>query len=551
MPIREFVLILILLLCSCADPRPPTGGSRDDVPPALLSTEPANESVGISPMELKLRFSEYVNEASFTRAFSIVPSPTGRIQYKWRGRSVTIRFSEPLRDSTTYIATLNDEFRDWHGVRLTHPIFFAFATGPVIDRGRLRGRVLDSGQGLPIAGLSILAYDTRSSINDPPSYQTQTDTEGQFQLNYIREADYFVIGLEDLNRNLKADPGERFAVPPLPAIPATPDTNQQVLDWIYTTVDTIGPSIERVRTTAKQLLDIRFSESVLIPDLLESSWIIADSVENFPVRVYSGYQLESDPRTLYLVTEPLQRQTYSLIPAFGVQDSSGNSVHLDTTYFMGSPRLTSREPKFLRFQPTEMVPPYELAPWESPEVVFDQPMRETQLDSLLNVQDSTGTPVDFGIQSSNGTTFTLTSLNDPAQIYHVTVQQPDTIHVQFYKRLGPRSLGSLSGVTAPAGDSILIELTDMDGRILAVQPPDSVGDFEFLNLPKQSYRLRAFIDRNENGVWDGGLIYPYQPAEPIIWADESVTIRPRWNTLLPSPMILRYSSTGPSSAFAE
>lgn len=536
MLIRKIAFLSFLLICSCADPRPPTGGPRDDLPPSLVSTDPPHESVEVSPTELRLVFSEYVNEGSFVRALSIVPTPQGRLRYRWRRRSVTIQLPEPLRDSTTYVVTLDDEFRDWRGVRLTRPLSFAFATGPVIDQGRLRGRIVDHARGLPVAGLLVLAYPSQAAIDQAPAYQTQTDTEGRFEFSYVRESDFFVLGLQDLNRNLKADQGEWFAVPPVEAIRATPDTSNQYSNWVYTKVDTLGPSIERVRATANQLVEIRFSESIFLQNPTGEPWSIMDSVSRAPVMVHSSYQSGSNTRMIHLAVDPLQEKSYALLPDPSIQDSSGNTVRLDTIYFMGSSRMSTDKPKFERFLPSGTENPYKLAPWETPQIVFDQPIEAPLLDSLLSVQDSTGTPVNYEIQTLNGTGYSLTSLNDPAQIYRVAVQQPDSTYVRFFERLGPRSLGSLSGVTIPAGDSVLITLMNAEGHKLAAESPDSEGIFIFDNLPENSYQLRAFIDRNRNGHWDGGFIDPYQAVEPVTWTFEPITIRPRWDTALPDTL---------------
>ncbi len=531
-------LIFILLICSCADPRPPTGGQRDDQPPMLLSTDPPHESVEVSPKELRLNFSEYVNEASFSRALSIVPPPPGRLQFRWRKRSVTVRLSEPLQDSTTYVVTLNDEFRDWHGVRLTKPLSFAFSTGSVIDQGRLRGRIIDRSQGQPVPGILVLAYNTPWRGSENPSYQTQTDPEGQFEFNYVRELDFFLVALRDLNRNLKPDHGEWFAVPPIPRVRAIPDTNQQILEWIYTKVDTLGPSIERVRATTNQLIEIRFSEGVSLSSLKEESWMLSDSLTNTPTMVRSIYQLESNPRVVYLVSDPLSEQAYRLIPDISVQDSTGNPVNPDPAFFVGSSRTITIEPQFLRFQTDNSDGPYQLAPWEMPQLVFDQPVSRQLLGNRLSVEDSSGANVSFDLQSSNGTTYRIMSLDDPAQVYKIAVKQKDSTYVRLFERLGSRSLGSVSGMTIPGGDSVLVVLTGADGKIISTQSPDSVGSFLFENLPEKSYRIRAFIDRNRNGTWDGGLIYPYEPAEPITWFSESITIRPRWDTALSEPLVV-------------
>lgn len=540
---RSFVLPGLILVCGCADPRPPTGGPRDETPPQLVSVEPPHESVRVPPTtQLKLTFSEYVNQASFVRALSITPAPQGRLRFRWRKRSVTIQFAEPLRDSTTYVATINDEFRDWRGVRLTRPLSFAFATGSVIDQGKLYGRVIDPIEGKPVAGLPILVFNPGEEVNGTPAYQIQTDAGGQFELRNVRESDFFILGLRDANRNLRADDNEWFAVPPNPLIKATPDTIEQYLDWVYTKVDTLGPFIERVRAASNRLVEVRFSENVILPDLLGESWAIIDSVDNTPVAVHSSYQLETNKRVVYLMTDALQERSYALLPDALVQDSSDNTIYVETIYFAGSTRMQQIEPRFEQFLPTSSEDPYELAPWEIPTIVFNRPLTLPILDSLVTVQDSTGTPVSFESPSSNGTSYNLLSLDDPTQVYRIAVLDPDSIQVRHFKRLGPRELGSFSGITTPSGDSIVVILTDSNGLVISTTHPDSTGAFTFGDLPQNTYQLRAFIDRNRNGIWDGGMIHPYMSAEPITWMPESVTIRPRWDTVLGDTLRISTSS---------
>lgn len=546
---RSFVLLGLILVCGCADPRPPTGGPRDETPPQLVSAEPAHESVEVPPTtQLKLTFSEYVNQASFARALSITPAPQSRLRFRWRKRSVTIQFSEPLRDSTTYVVTLNDEFRDWQGVRLTRPLSYAFATGPVIDQGRLYGRVIDPIEGKPVTGLPILVFNPGEEVNGIPAYQTQTDGEGQFELGNVRESDFFILGLRDVNRNFSVDDGEWFAVPPTPLIRATPDTIEQYLDWVYTKVDTLGPVIERVRATSNRLVEVRFSENVILSDLAGESWAITDSVDNTPVTVHSSYQREANARVIYLMTDALQERSYALLPDASVQDSSDNAVYVETIYFTGSTGMQQIEPRFERFLPTSTEDPYELAPWETPTIVFNRPLTLPTLDSLVTVQDSTGTPVSFESPSSNGTSYNLLSLDDPTQVYRIAVLDPDSIRVQHFKRLGPRALGSFSGIATPSGDSIIVVLTDSNGLVISTTHPESTGAFTFGNLPQNTYQLRAFIDRNRNGHWDGGMIHPYRPPEPITWMPEPIAIRPRWDTVLGDTLRIGTSSVSSVSS---
>ena len=117
----------------------------------------------------------------------------------------------------------------------------------------------------------------------------------------------------------------------------------------------------------------------------------------------------------------------------------------------------------------------------------------------MTVQDSTGTPVSFESPSSDGTSYNLQSLDDPTQVYRIAVVDPDSTQVRRFKRLGPRELGSFSGITTPSGDRIVVILTNSTGLVISTTQPDSAGAFTFGDLPQDTYRLRAFIDRN--GKW--------------------------------------------------
>ncbi|WP_240316111.1 hypothetical protein [Salinibacter ruber] len=105
------------------------------------------------------------------------------------------------------------------------------------------------------------------------------------------------------------------------------------------------------------------------------------------------------------------------------------------------------------------------------------------------------------------------------------------------------SLGTQRDATPPDslldGGPVAVNLTAVESSIPVAPrrlttPPDSL--FEFVELPEGRYRFRAYLDRNENGRWDGGQIQPYVPAEPVTWLREPLEARPRWTTELPVPL---------------
>lgn len=86
---------------------------------------------------------------------------------------------------------------------------------------------------------------------------------------------------------------------------------------------------------------------------------------------------------------------------------------------------------------------------------------------------------------------------------------------------------------------VVVEMTPTSSEIYVEPRSQIVGadtTFIFKELPKGSYRFRAFLDRNENGRWDPGQIQPYEAPEPVVWSSSTTNSRPRWTTVLPASL---------------
>ena len=550
------LLITLLLFIGCADPRPPTGGQRDEIPPTLETTTPEAGAVNVTASSVRLNFSEYVDQASFVRAFSITPMPEGQIRFKWSKRRVEVRFPDALRENTTYVLTLDTNLRDARGVALKKPITFAFSTGPVINKGRIAGQVLDAGQGVGVAGFDVLAYAAPDSamldtLPENPDYRTQTDDNGQFLFEYLNEQPYFVIALQDRNRNRRPDATEAFAVPPRPAIAADADTTEagDPPRWLVTRQDTLAPTLERVRPRSSRRLVLRFSEAIQLTSLAPEGWLLEDSLASRPVAIQAVYRFPDDPQQVYLLTDSLAATFYRLRPAAAVTDSSGNVVLPDTVRFTALATPDTLRLRFLGFVPDEDAATagdiHVLPPATLPGVRFNQPVASARLAEIVAARDTSGQSVSFNATTPDGTTYRLllTPALQPGQTVEVRVDgRPlggaDTVYTRVFQRISERDLGSLSGLVAAEDTSgtIVVELYATDTpaapRPYATTQPDTTGAFSFPDLRERPYRFRAFVDRNGNGRWDGGQILPYRAAEPVVWTTETLAARPRWDTAL-------------------
>ena len=536
---------VLLCLAACAEPRAPTGGPRDTTPPALISSIPENETVNFAGSSLTLEFSEYVDEAAFGRAYSITPTPTDPPTFRWKRHRVTIRYDEPFRDSTTYVIALGTDLRDARGVRLRHPITLAFSTGDVIDQGNLRGRVVSPTLGTGADGFDVLAYVVQGdSLPEVPTYRTQSGEDGSFALSYVQERPYFVIALQDRNRNQRADVGELFASPPVAALNATPDTLGVRQNWVVTQLDTIAPRIDRIRPISSSRIQVRFTEPVALSFDRPPAWQLSDSLTGETVAIRSQYMQPGSAREIYLRTDALGDRTYALAPDLSIADSSGNSVERIPRYFDGSARPDTIALRFAGFIPSDSVEAASLPPRTSIQVQFTEALHNIDLAGLVTAEDTTGAPREVLGTTMTGTTYSLAFAPPLLAGDGIFVQVQDSsdgaTHRKWFARMEQRALGSLSGFVRL--DSLpvplVVELLSEEARTLAATTADSVGAFAFEDLPEGEYFVRAYLDANSNGQWDGGQVFPYHAPEPITWLEEPERVRARWDTALPDTIRL-------------
>ena len=79
------------------------------------------------------------------------------------------------------------------------------------------------------------------------------------------------------------------------------------------------------------------------------------------------------------------------------------------------------------------------------------------------------------------------------------------------------------------GDSVVVQLIDNGDKVQRQQLADGDGTVEFIYLKPATYYLRAFIDRNGNGVWDTGNYDMDRQAEAVYYFNEEIECKAKWD----------------------
>jgi hypothetical protein len=539
-------ILIVFVGVSCATPIAPTGGPADDVPPRLVASDPAADAVRVLRSEWTLTFSERIDEASFRRALSIVPEPALPPQVRVKKRTASISVGDSLRPNTTYLVTLDTELKDAHGVRVTRPITYAFATGENIDKGTIRGVVVEGISGRPVSGVDVFAYSANrdttagsTSTARRAEYRTQTGPDGAFTLEYLPRRAFFVVAVRDQNGNRMFDEGERFAVPPYPSIAPVPeDSTRHPGLWYLADADTTAPDVRSVRARWATRVEIGYTEPVRLRSTDVDEWVLTDSLEATRYAVRAVYQDADDQNQVMLWTDSLGSRAFRLeLPP--VADSAGNASPADTAIFTGSRRQDTTTVRLRAFGPRRAPgagTPITLFPGVHPSLTLSSVVSNEVLDGAISVFGADSSLVSFARETGNNTTHHLI-IDGEVSADTVVVQvatldaRVDTTYRARYVRMKPEELGTLSGV-AVGSDRRVAEILAEDrfaGRVEAVAV-DSAGAYSF-ELPGGRYRVGLFADADSSLTWTGGYPAPYRRAELRVWSD-TVRVRPKWETVV-------------------
>ncbi|MEL7146541.1 MAG: Ig-like domain-containing domain, partial [Bacteroidota bacterium] len=380
-----FILCLVLVYIfanSCANQGSPTGGPRDTIPPVVINSVPANQSINFNGQTLIFEFDERVTAEKLKQ--QLIISPNTEIEYNFVTKKylLTIKLQTPLKDSTTYNFNFLDGVTDITEKNPVRNFRLAFSTGPFIDSIYVSGRAANLLTGEPSKNITIGLYDADDTTNiyeDKPLYFFTADEQGIFKIENIKTGYYNIYAWQDANKNLKLETDQE----PYAFL-------QDTLD-LYTSKDslflrTLGINVEEPEIASGRIVgryfDVKFNKSIptlqVTPKLVDKPLAYQHRIKENMVRFYNTQELTDKD---------------SLIYYFSLTDSLSQSIE-DTVV--------------VKFRPTKKKPdPFEIARKTTNDQIrkalqldlsFNKPIGVFHTDSLVLAIDSIiQLPLTFGI----------------------------------------------------------------------------------------------------------------------------------------------------------
>ena len=571
------ILLLGIMVYSCASMGTPDGGPYDEEPPKFMGSMPELHAVNNHKKKLELEFDEFIKLEKPSEKIVISPPQLEQPEIKVVGKKVVVELLDTLKEATTYTIDFSDAIVDNNEGNPMGNFSYSFSTGANIDTMEVSGTVLEASNLEPIKGIQVgLHKDLGDSafVNKPFDRVSRTDSRGRFSIRGIAPGKYRIYALKDGNQNYLFDSkSEMIAFCDSVIIPSSvPATRQDTLWKDSLTVDTIK-TVKYTRYLPDDILLRAFKEENTRQYLVKSQrdklnhFILTFSAKADTLPTLKGlnfdekdaFIVESTDRNdsiCYWIKDSLlyEMDTLAIQMDYLYTDTLDKLVpKTDTLYLTNKISREKRlqlaqaeaekkekerkkmekrgktvEAEKTKFLEMKVDAPSSFDIFKNVQLKFEEPVASVDTAAIhMEVKVDTlwkETPFLFMADSIVSRQYEILAEWEPEKEYRLTIDSAaikglyglHTDKVQQTMKVKKQDeYGTLLLNIEGAGKGAIVELLDNSGKVLRSEPVNKEGmaDFYYLN-PGTKYYIRLFIDRNGNGKWDtGNFMEGIQPEE--------------------------------------
>ncbi len=524
-----YIAGLIYIFSSCANRVTPTGGKKDEKPPAPQSFEPPNYSINFKNKKVVIDFDEYIQLNELQKQLIVSPLMDPPPVINAKKKSLIIELPENLRINTTYTLNFGKAIADIHENNAIESFQYVFSTGSILDSLFIKGKTLDAYKQKGEKGICVLLYrnfDDSLPLKSKPDYFARTNENGEFRMNNIGPGQYMMVALNDKNSNYICDSPveEDISLSQL----VVPDSNEVVLN--YFTEQPTGLYIRKINYTGDKRWSVLMNKT-------------SDSASLTPLNNQQPAYLESwssGHDTVYIwCADTLQDSLYikvlnsnAVVDTVRIELSKSQSAK---SKGRGSGEAVNAKYFFIESSSASTG----LKPFSNLEMLFKNPIVQLNAGQFLLKEDSV--PVEkFGLTFSDTlrrkllvTTkwkeerrYQLTLL--PGAVVDFMGIANDTIQL-FFPVKSSAEFGTLELMITdlPPGNFIL-QLIKGEAGVVNQTKITASGKYEFKALDPAKYRLCLVDDSNNNGRWDTGNYLKKIAPEKVYYYEQEITVRSNW-----------------------
>ena len=588
-----YIFCMACVIVGCARMGQPDGGWFDDDPPVVIGSHPADQSTNVSDKKISIYFNEYIKLEDATNKVIVSPPQLEMPEIKAAGKRIVVELQDTLKENTTYTIDFSDAISDNNEGNPLGNYTYSFSTGDQIDTMEVSGYVLDASNLEPVKGILVGLYDdlADSAFKTKPMLRvSRTDSRGYFVVKGVAPGTYRAYALKDADGNFSFNQkSEMIGFNHETYVPSSkPDIR---IDTIWR--DTLHIDAFRQTPYTHFLPDditlLAFTQIQTDRFLLKTERKEAEKFSMYftyghpELPVIKGLNFDADSA---FVIETQERQdtihywlrdttlinqdTLRMEVSYMMTDTLGNLVNQTDTiealakvpyakrqrdlakeidkWKKEQDRRKKREEDYDSIYPAKPLQPnfklsQQMDPDNKIEIEMPTPLQriDTAAIHLYSMIDSAWYEAPF----------TFRPIPYRLRFYEIQAEwRPDTEysleidsaafediygHVsESYKQgLKVKSLDEYSTLTMKitgVSDSLPLRvrlLNKSDAVVKEVLAKDGVARFDHVNPDK--YYLSAFVDANDNGIWDTGDYDEDRQAESVYYYPREIECKEQWD----------------------
>lgn len=519
----KFILLLLaIVVSSCAKRGTITGGEKDTLAPVLKMSLPKNFSTDFKGKEIKLYFDEYVKLKDVNKQLVISPpmdaapdvSPTSASKY------ITIKIKDTLKPNTTYSFNFGQSIQD-NNEGNPYPQFkYVFSTGTYIDSLSIEGTISDALEKTTDHFVNVMLYEVNDKFTDSiiykekPRYVTNTlDSLTSFKIENIKAGKYLLVALKDNIANYKFDVKKdkiAFHTEQI-TVPSTENYKLQIFKEVapFKALKPTQASGGRllmayegnpadIKTTLKHGDEILPTVITRMPDKDSVQvWFkpVKAKVDSLSMNVTKG----NFTKDFIIKLKAQKKDTLSISAVQSGILNLRETLTLNTT----APLVKFDNSKMSLVNKDSVAVPFttEYDVFNQKlKIVFDkQPLEKYAFRAMP------GAMVDFYEMPNDTLAFNLSTKNT-SDYGNLRLNLHNVKHFP-----------------------VIIQLTDPKGKVLASEYSESATTVDFNGLEPSTFTLRVIYDENKNKEWDPGNYLEKRQSEEVIYFPKEIIVRSNWD----------------------
>lgn len=530
---RSLILLLMILVQSCAIMQPPTGGPKDIAPPKIKKSDPVSGSTNYSGNGIKLDFDEFVVLNNLQQELIVSPPLKYQPEFKLKGKSLIIGFKDTLEENTTYTFNLGAGVKDFHEGNILDSNIIVFSTGDQIDSGNVSGLLVDAFSLKPVEKVLVMLYTDQNDstpAKEKPFYYSKSKKTGDFSIDHIKDGDYQIFVLEDKNSNYIYDlPNERIGF--LNGEVNLQDSSYKINNVTLQLFQEFTPNQFFVGSKIEQYGKVLLGFNQPLKDL--SLKVLNGSVKKdwyFPeydnekdtvwlwtdIEVEEGEQMEleiSDAGIVldtvelkFLALPIIEEELGKLKPSINLKEKNGVVKYFENITLNSTSPISKTNFRGVLIRKNDTIQLSEK------DVVLEEDRKSLSISQSLE-------------QESHYTLYIYK--NSMKNIFGF---DNDTLKYSF-KTLSDIEYANLEvNIENSYKKTKIIQLINgSDNKILTELKISNGQKIQFLNLSSGKYKLKMIFDENQNGVWDPGSFIPRKQPERVIFFSEELEMKEGWD----------------------